>query len=89
MEGGLVAERAKRLIPAVGRVHDCQSTLRALSKISEGLELGIVGALTLYRNVKDAKVTAVHIGKTEKRRSSGPLICPSCSGKHAVPHGKQ
>ena len=64
MEGGLVAERAKRLIPAVGRVHDHQSTLRALSKVSESLELEIIGALTLYRNVNDAKVTAVHIGET-------------------------
>ena len=88
MEGELVAERAKRLIPAVGRVYDCQSTLRALSKVSESLELEIVGALTLYRNVKDARVTVVHIGNPEKRSSSGPLICPSCPGKHAAPHGK-
>ena len=74
MEGGLVAERAKRLIPAVGRVHDRPSTLRALPKASEGLELEIIGALTLYWNVKDAKVTAVHIGKTERRGASGPLV---------------
>ena len=85
MEGGLVAERAKRLIPVVGRVHDRKSTLRALRKVSEGLELEIIGALTLYRDVKDAEVTAVHIGKTEKHSSSGPLICPSCSSKHAAP----
>ena len=88
MEGWLVAERAKRLIPAVGRVHDRKSTLRALPKVSEGLELEIISALTLYRNAKDPKVTAIHIGKTEKRSSCGPLIYSSCSGKHAVPHGK-
>ena len=83
----MVTERAKRLIPAVVRVHDRQPTLRALPKVSEGLELEIIGALTLYRNVKDPKVTAVHIGKTEKRSSSGPLICPSCSSKYAAPMG--
>ena len=29
-------DRAERLIPAVGRVHDRQFTLRALPKVSEG-----------------------------------------------------
>ena len=87
MEGGLVAERAKRLIPAVGRVHDRQSTLRALPKVSKSLELEIISALTLYRDVKDPKVSAIHIGKPEKRSPSGPFICPSCSGTHAAPMG--
>ena len=45
MEGCLVTERAKRLIPAV--VHDRQPTLRALPKVSEGLELETIGALTV------------------------------------------
>ena len=84
----MVTERAKRLIPTVGRVHDLPSTLRVLPKVSEGLELEIIGALTLYRNVKDPKVTAVHIVENEKRSPSGPLIYPSFSGTHAAPHGK-
>ena len=69
----MVAERAKRLIPAAGRVHDRPSTLRALPKVSEGLELETIGALTLYRNVKDVKVTAVHIGKPRSAVQVAPL----------------
>ena len=87
MEGGLVAERAQGLIPAVGRVHDRKSTLRALLKVSKSLEPEIISTLTLYRNVKDPKVSAIHVGKTEKLSSNGPLICPSCSGTHAAPMG--
>ena len=87
----MVAERAKRLIPAARRVHDRQFTLRALHKVQDGP----IGALTLYRNVKDAKVTAVQIVKTEKRSSNDLLfinalessLCPSWCGKHAPPIG--
>jgi hypothetical protein len=65
MEGLLVAERAKRLILAAGQVHDRQSTLQALLNVQDNLGLEFIGALTLYRNVKDPKVAAVHIGRTE------------------------
>ena len=44
-----------------GRVHDRQFTLRALPKVQDGPEIEFIGALTLYRDVKDTKVTAVQI----------------------------
>ena len=64
---------AKRLIPAGGQVHDRQPTLRALINVRESPGREFMGILTLYWNVKDAKVTAVHEGETEKRSSSDPL----------------
>ena len=78
------------LIPVTARVHDRQPTLRALHKVQHSPEIDFVGTLTLYRNAKDPKMTAVHIGKTEKRSSSGPLfinesvsfICLSWCGTH-------
>ena len=90
MEGRLVVERAKMLIPAAAQVHDHQSTLRALHKVQDSPEIGFVGTLTLYRNGKDPGMTAMHIGKTEKRSSSDPFIvnasesfiCPFWCGTH-------
>jgi hypothetical protein len=55
MEVLLVAARVKKLIPAAGQVHNHQSTLRALPKVQDSLEHELIGALTLYQNVKDPK----------------------------------
>ena len=64
---------AKRLIPAGGQVHNHQPTLRALINVRDSPGLEFMGTLTLYWNMKDPKVTAVHWGKTEKRSSSDPF----------------
>lgn len=72
MDGWLLAERAKELIPTAGQAHDRRSTLRALDKVQDSLGL-IPSVLTPDWNVKDPQVTAVHTATTEKRSSSDPL----------------
>ena len=91
---GLVVERAKRLIPAAGGSTTANLLYELCLKFTMA-EIEFIGALTLYRDVKDAKVTAVQIVKTEKRSSNNLLfinalessLCPSWCGIHAPPLG--